>query len=397
MPGECWPQRSRRCRTVYSWTPRAPEGRGARASWRRYASRVAEELDALGHSRTAERLRLCGTSCEVRTCHGCGDPFASVTVLAGCDVRACVLCARTRAARESVRVAKAADRVAGYVRAGLARAQSDVARALAERSAQARATQARERDCAKLRRWQRELRGAGRGGWSWRMVTLSPRWSPGERASYTPAALAARLDAVRAAWARLWSEHLGCGGHAAAYLSVEVSAGGHVHLHALHYGPWVSQRALAACARMMVDVRRAKGDAVREVVKYALKGPSPRGAWMGGESARVPHPRLAAAWVVATRGRRLVEPYGVMRDALHAVDACEPDEEPEPPRCASCGCADLTDPVRLHTADVARESREMEARDPRGRPRWTLRAEVDARGQLSTAAPVRLPARVRFV
>jgi len=351
---------------------------------------VARELVALGHARTAERLRLCGTSCEVQTCHGCGDPHATVAVVAGCDVRACVLCARRRAARESARVAGAAERVAGYVWQDLPRAQGETARALFAREDQSRHTAARARELGRLRRVAGELRAAWRGKWAWRMVTISPPWEPARRESYTPAALAARLDAVRAAWRRVWSEHLGAGGHAAAYVSVECSAGGHVHLHALHYGPYVRHAALAESAGCMVDVRAARGDAVREVVKYALKAPTPRAGWMGGDSAPTTHPRLAAAWVVATRGRRLVEPYGAFRRALAAEDACGPgDEEREAPRCASCGSCDLTSPARRVTAHVAREAHEL-ARAT-GRDRWTLRAEVAAR-----AGGPALPARVRF-
>lgn len=391
--GRCAP-RGRLCATGPRppRAPRAPEGRGARASWRRYAELVSRELVTLGHARTAERLRLCGTSCEVQTCHGCGDPHATVAVIAGCDVRACVLCARRRAARESARVAGAADRVAGYVWEALPRACDETARALAAREEQTRHTAARARELGRLRRVAGELRGAWRGRWAWRMITISPAWRPADRASYTPAQLAARLDEVRAAWRRLWVEHLSAGGYAAAYVSVELSAGGHVHLHALHYGPFARQDALERTARCMVDVRAARGDAVREVVKYALKAPTPRAGWMGGDSAPTTHPRLAAAWVVATRGRRLVEPYGAMRAALAAEDACGPGEEEqerEAPRCASCGSCDLTDPARRVTAHVAREAHEL-ARAT-GRDRWTLRAEVASRAGGPT-----LPARVRI-
>lgn len=376
-----------------TWAPRAPEGRGARASWRRYAVRVAEELDALGSSGVAERLRLCGTSCDVRACHGCGDPYAAVSVLAGCDVRACVLCARRRASLETARIGAAADRVAGYVRTRLPASLARTRWELARRVSQVRHTDARERDIARLRRTEAELRGAMRGTWAWRMVTISPAWAPLDRASYTPASLAGRIKEVRAAWSRLWREHLGAGGFAAAYISIELSSRGHVHLHALHYGPFANQKALARAAGCMVDVRAAHGPGgVREVVKYALKGPSPRGAWMGGESSEVPHPKLAAAWCVATRSRRLHEPYGVMRDAVHAVDECEPvKDEPTDARCASCGSCDLGDAMRLSTAHVAFESRELARRT--GRERWTLRAEVASR---SPSAPPPLPARVTF-
>jgi len=390
--GRCAP-RGRLCAGARApFTPRAPEGRGSRASWRRYTDLVARELVTLGHARTAERLRLCGTSCEVQTCHDCGDPHASVAIIAGCDVRACMVCQRRRAAVESKRVGGAADRVPGYVWQSIPKAGEEIADKLRAREEQPRATAAQARDIARLRRVAAELRGAARGRWAWRMVTLSPKWAPSERESYSPRALAARLDEVRAAWSRVWHEHLSAGGFAAAYTAVECSAGGHVHLHALHYGPFVLQESLARSARMMVDVRAAHGNAAREAVKYALKGPTPRASWMGGESAEVTHPRLAAAWVVATRSRRLVEPYGAFRAALHAEDECTPSDEEETehrePECASCGSRSLTDPARRVTAHVAREAHEL-ARAT-GKERWSLRAEVDAR------SGAKIPARVKI-
>jgi len=125
--GRCAP-RGRLCAGARApFTPRAPEGRGSRASWRRYTDLVARELVTLGHARTAERLRLCGTSCEVQTCHDCGDPHASVAIIAGCDVRACMVCQRRRAAVESKRVGGAADRVPGYVWQSIPKAGEEIA------------------------------------------------------------------------------------------------------------------------------------------------------------------------------------------------------------------------------------------------------------------------------
>jgi len=103
-------------------------------------------------------------------------------------------------------------------------------------------------------------------------------------------------------------------------------------------------------------------------------------------------PRLAAGWVVATRSRRLVEPYGAFRAALHAEDECTPSDEEETehrePECASCGSRSLTDPARRVTAHVAREAHEL-ARAT-GKERWSLRAEVDAR------SGAKIPARVKI-
>ena len=343
----------------------------------------------------ARRLRLCGTMAQVRTCGGCGDPHARVEVSATCDVRACPLCARRRATRETHRIGGAAARVAGYVAARREASRLEVERELAEREAQTRRTRARDRDCGRLRGQLADLRAEARGGWRWRLVTLSPPWRPSDPREYSVASLRRRLVELRAAGGRVW-ELLGVGGRAGAYVRVELSAGGHVHCHALVYGPWRSQRALQRRAGLMVDVRLARGNALREVVKYALKAPSPRGAWLAGESSPVAHPALAAAWTVATKGRRLVEPFGVMRDAVHAEDAAAEDgdsaaagERAEgPARCATCGSQDLDEGRARPLRDVARECLQL------GKARWTLRPTPHPRGDGSPLGALVLPARV---
>lgn len=353
---------------------------------------MAQELDSLGASAIGRRLQSCGATATAQTCGSCGDPHARVTVLAHCDVRACVLCARRKATRESARVGDAAARVAGYAHArGPATLRQREAE-LRQREA-GRATPARDRDCERLRRHVADLRAESRGQWRWRLVTLSPAWQPSDAREYRVGALRGRIERVKAAWSRVWAL-IGVGGAAAAYTSIECSAGGHVHLHALVYGPWRTQKALAAVAECMVDVREAHGEAVREVAKYALKGPTPRGAWMAGASSELPHPALAAAWVVAARGRRLVEPYGLMRDALAASDAAAEGDAPQDassidaPRCATCGSAELELARVERTADLARACLAL------GADRWTLRPRMVPRGPLAHGPPMVLPPRV---
>jgi hypothetical protein len=225
------------------------------------------------------------------------------------------------------------------------------------------------------------------------MVTISPAWDPSDPVAYRVGGLRGRIEHVKAAWRRIWELCRAPG--AAAYVSVECSAGGHVHLPAIIYGAFRARAALARAAGCFVDVREAHGHSVREAIKYALKAPAPRGAWLAGESRETPHPALAAAWTVASRGRRLVEPFGLMRDALAAVDACEGGEgeggEPakrEPPRCASCGSLELDAGRPALLRDVARECLAL------GRARWTTAARASPRGELSTAGAMVLPPRV---
>lgn len=176
-------------------------------------------------------------------------------------------------------------------------------------------------------------------------------------------------------------------GAASAYVRVELSARGHVHLHVLYYGPWWSQKWLSATAGCHVWIERVAGrdSAIREATKYALKAPTPGASWLT-RAQHAPHPELAAAWQVATRHRRLCESYGLMRAAVRleelARGAVADEDAPAPPTaapaCASCG-ADLSDvePRAESTATVARR----------------LGAKWSERG---TASPLRgaLPARI---
>jgi hypothetical protein len=211
-----------------------------------------------------------------------------------------------------------------------------------------RATLAREASI--LARARLGLREYTRGlVWTWKMITISPQWAPDDPRAYTVQGLRERLDDVVARWRRLWAEGLGVQGLASAYLRVELSAHGHVHAHILYFGPWWSQKWLCETTGCHVWIEKVDdtASAIREATKYALKSPTPGAAWISGAPRYAAHPELAARWQVATRRRRLVESYGVMRLAVRMEELAQggslvedsvPPEPPPAPRCASCGC-----------------------------------------------------------
>lgn len=292
-----------------------------------------------------------------------------------CGVRGCPGCERRSAAERAARVSGAALRVSELVahRARAAAAQLatdlDAARSSRDRWAQlaaaARARHAsrgRARDLdaadghalraaraevrrARLRRWTTEAERAHT--WRWRLVTVSPPWDPKRGDAYSVAGLRARLADLRARCETVWSHAMAVGGLAAATFRVELSALGHVHAHVLYFGPYQHARHLSRLAGCHVDVRelRAQGDdframrrAVVEATKYALKAPSGmRQQWVAGESWRVVHPELAAAWIVATRDQQLVTHRGTMRDAIAAELACAPPPPADGPAVLTCG------------------------------------------------------------
>ena len=315
----------------------------------------------------------------VRVCGGCREVH-SAEVRVSCGLRCCPGCERRAAAERSARVAGAALRVPELVALRAPRVAAEVSqelaaavsarehwegyRAAAQRRVEAHGRQ-RDRDAveghalraaraevrrARFRRWTTECEPRRLATWRWRLVTVSPRWNPRDGAEYSVEGLRARLVDLRARCETLWSDAMSIGGLAAATIRVELSAAGHVHAHVLYFGPFQRAEYLRRLAGCFVDIRELKviapdvksmRDAVREATKYALKAPSPlRREWIAGESWRVTHPELAAAWVVATRDQQLVTHRGTMRAAMAAEDAVpsEPREGPEPsPLCRRCG------------------------------------------------------------
>lgn len=321
----------------------------------------------------------------------------SAEVRVSCGVRGCPGCERRSAAERAARVSGAALRVSELVahRARAAAAQLatdlDAARSSRDRWAQLAASararheaRGRVRDLdaaeghalraaraevrrARLRRWTTEAQQAHT--WRWRLVTVSPPWDPRRGDAYSVAGLRARLADLRARCETVWSHALAVGGLAGATLRVELSALGHVHAHVLYYGPFQHAKHLSRLAGCHVDVRelRAQGDdlramrrAVVEATKYALKAPSGlRQQWVAGESWRVVHPELAAAWIVATRDQQLVTHRGTMRDAIAAELACAPPTPADGP--AELKCARCHAPVCPigEVWDIARVAREL--------------------------------------
>ncbi len=168
--------------------------------------------------------------------------------------------------------------------------------------------------------------------------------------------------------------------------ALEMSQGGHVHVHALYLGPHVPMTALnkrvfgdqwriddpmrqgtiviggleerakrveSANQNPMNEPLRREltttdaqpvpmGDhlqgALRETLKYVVKGPSPmRDGWIGGEKLRGTHPKLAAAWHLATRRMQSRRHYGQWTKTLAALPKRPESEKPDRETCASCG------------------------------------------------------------
>lgn len=378
---------------------------------------VARELKSRGYEREAERLQSCGASCAVQGCSDCGEQIAHAQVTVSCDLRICPQCSRYRARETVERMTDALLRVPGYVAARAGAHADAIAAQLAERARvrdvwSERAARARDRlehaesaharraalasherssqlassaadECAQLRFDLERTREAQRGGWVWKLVTISPAWTPTDARAYTPEGLQERVRDVWARW-ELVRERYSAAGLTASVARVEVSEGGHVHVHALVYGPWIRQQSAVVIAGCHVDVRaidsagKARGrrgedrarasraeragwsveselrSAIKESCKYLAKVPSVlRSEWVSGRSTRVIHPALAASWVIALRGAKAGRVYGPARDAIAAQRALDEGREhvEREPSCRCCGSFSLA-PARFDATPV---------------------------------------------
>lgn len=347
---------------------RAPHARPKRLSESQWRGRVAAELDALGLHGAARAWETCGQTVAA-PCGACGEEYAVAELHATCGLRACPYCARRNSRSRAERVTRAVRVVPEITERerpdALARLEREAEDSLRLAWVHAfRWEKAYERACKrdhpevhelaerhKARAWAAEGRRvqaewhAGRvrdPRWGWRLITIAPQWSPADPREVAPKGLARRVKEVLDRWDDVWAA-VSCGGLASAFLSVESSAKGHVHLHALVYSPFVTNRYLSRLAGCFVDVRAVDGErAVREAIKYTVKSVSPLShRWIGGGKAHVIHPGLAAAWIAATHHVQLGRVVGLVRGLCADDEAADaPDPTPAEPSVRKCRCCD---------------------------------------------------------
>ena len=381
---------------------RAPAARPRRIGYESWARRVATELDSLGAVKKASRLRACGTTL-VTACGACGDSYAHVAVVADCGLRVCPLCARMASEKAQLEASRAVALVPELVARGIGAAVAKAGLAWEKASGAVKHWSSRLTESAKGTSYASKMLDAAEGrrraarrrlsdvrgsrAWRWRLVTVSPQWTPADPAEVTAAGLRRRIVELWERWRAVW-QVIGAGGAAAAMAHVELSSAGHLHIHALVYGPWRAAPEVRAAAGCIVDVRAVTDLAggLREALKYSLKGPGVRGGWIAGEPSTVADPRLAAAWQVASHGAQLVRHFGPMRAAMAHVEGVEGVEGVEPGAagevcCASCG---------MSLAGAARRVESLSAVARAVGPQWSRAPTRDATGRV-------LPPRVALV
>lgn len=221
------------------------------------------------------------------------------------------------------------------------------------------------------------FRAVDHPGYRWQMVTVTIPYEPAEAATVED--LRRRAHRAGKVGAFLWKAELKQDG-AGMYRHVEVSKRGHVHLHALYFGPpldhVVLERLVQTSAhadtvgsihvqavdyvhrpregtkglREVSDDPRGSQEGLKRAARYISKGLDLGGgtheeSWMADQSlAATVDPRLAARWDIATYGMKLSQRYGCLVGLDLDAEPQADEESPQEPEedddvvCTGCGC-----------------------------------------------------------
>ncbi len=310
-------------------------------------------------ARRAFTMRLCASKMEIDQCGACGE-YAEGTgklVTMGCHARACPLCARHRSMEQFHELLDAMEAV------------PDVE------------------------------------GYTWRSMEMTLRRNPCDPGLHTVDALLARAEALKTIVKHVWDTFLGREKGAAVYSKLEIAGTGNVHVHLLHYGPYVPKAQLESVIRQVKKlppgvshgftyIQEAKGDLsslAAEVAKYVTKSNSPMSEdWLAGETREVMHPTLAARWEIATMGNtKLSQMYGALRGATKTEDKedATPKEETDEGEnlqyCVHCGVIDSMQRVVVDAETTIRAMHAAGKRALKGsrwkpKPNWVSPGLLDA-------------------
>ncbi|MBN1653723.1 MAG: transposase zinc-binding domain-containing protein [Deltaproteobacteria bacterium] len=186
-------------------------------------------------------------------------------------------------------------------------------------------------------------------------IVFTQRFDPSNPDEFQIKALSDRIDLVKKSVAYVWTRVLKGPGHAM-LRAVEVSTRGMVHAHVLYYGRRKDIDTIRTAYMLKagdsplvrIDYVKNPKIAVREVAKYAVKGPSPkRKDRLAKKKHEYMDPRLAARVEIAVVGKRLVEFYGAWRIVNLDEESEELLAEIKPRPCPHCGAVGTSVSVRM--------------------------------------------------
>lgn len=277
--------------------------------------KVREEALELGLSMEAKakRYKLCGQYVWYRQCGGCGNGRAETGLLHSpakpCQGRTCEVCGGVRS------------EVRG--------------KELTERIKQLQEVE----------------------GYSLRHIVVTVKYRPWLEEDVTIEAYRNRIVRVKGAVGKLWKNRLKKDKGSALYEQIEISPFGAVHIHLLHYGPFIAKKKMEGYLKEQypeigfswIELVKAGDEksAVLEVTKYVTKAHSAlnEDAWLQG-CERL-HPELAARIEAATYMLKLTEHFGALRGKLETEEEVKEEapggeerkaiEDDQEVVCKSCG------------------------------------------------------------
>jgi hypothetical protein len=187
------------------------------------------------------------------------------------------------------------------------------------------------------------------------LLTFTLRFDTASEDAVSIEGLRRRKKTVLDGFGYVWRKYIKARSRAAAR-SVEVGAGGMVHIHALYHGHrldistvrWLYMSRVGDSPFVDIKHIREPRKGILEVAKYVTKGASPvKGRALVGGMAEYLDPVLAARVEVAFAGDRLVECYGAWRGIDPDEDEDDKTAVEKDLACRACGAVDLWSQVDI--------------------------------------------------
>jgi len=203
----------------------------------------------------------------------------------------------------------------------------------------------------------------------YRLITFTNQYEKNLESSLTVKGFRERTAKMKEVWAGVWEAlKERYGKQQGAFRSVECEGHGNVHMHVLHWGPFIELEWLQATVRALfghdqcsIDLKGLQNKdgtpcanideqvtAAIEVFKYTVKMPGTKnGKWQGGGRWWIMSPVLMARWLMASHRQRLGERYGVFREVRRpdSIPASEIEQITAAAEydchCPACGNTDL--------------------------------------------------------
>ena len=291
----------------------------------------------------ARAVRACGSIVVASVCpdHGPEPGTAEFTspLALHCRSRGCPACCRRESQQAIGEMESRVAQMPALLAARVAKKQRELEADL--RAREAKLVNQRGHDLKQATQGLKKVRRAlaiirGMKDWRWTMLTIGVDWDPMSPEQNSVAGMQARIRGLLKVAQALWTSKKGLDrgglGLATMMTGVEMSSLGHIHLHAMVFGPnlfpfqatleQVAKAAYPDAGRIELTPMDDLKGGVRELLKYPIKGNSVLSTtWLAGATRETTNPVASARFEIAATGIKLRRIYGLL---THASGADEP-------------------------------------------------------------------------